>query len=171
MSAWLTLFASSSPGGVQGEGNPTPRQKTSVGWDRTRSVPGSNTLGRFRRPRLDRSGLNRHSVRACTGAPPLCLNAKLNVAWQRQSDSEQHGHTWAHIEQGGYQWTSLGQNIAKCQGSVQEVFDASYDEVPPNDGHRQRIAQGRVHKDGIWLGHRSNVWTQYFSSINAEPCT
>ncbi len=112
-----------------------------------------------------------NSERARFGRRPLCYNAKLNAASQRQSDSGVFEHTWAHINQQGYKWTSLGQNIARGYPSVDSVFSAWYNEVPPNDGHRKNILNPGFTQMGAGWNTGTNYWTQNFGASNSEPCS
>ena len=110
-----------------------------------------------------------NGVRSQAGAKPLCYNAKLNAASQAQSDSGIYGHTWDYVNQQGYSWSALGQNIAKGQTSVQQVFHAWFDELPPNDGHRKNILSPSFNQMGAGWTTSSNMWTQNFGA-SSEPC-
>jgi len=111
-----------------------------------------------------------NQVRAQAGAPSLCLNEKLNVAAQSQSDSGVYAHTWNYIEGQQYDWNSLGQNIARGYGSVQSVFSAWFNEIPPNDGHRRNILNAKFNQMGAGWALGSNLWTQNFGLSSSEPC-
>mmetsp|Transcript_37073 Transcript_37073/g.85682 ORF Transcript_37073/g.85682 Transcript_37073/m.85682 type:complete len:246 (-) Transcript_37073:413-1150(-) len=112
-----------------------------------------------------------NSVRAQHGAQRLCLNDKLNAASQSQSDSGKYGHTWNYVKQQGYHYSWLGQNIARGQRSVREVFNAWYNEVPPNDGHRRNILNPRFTQMGAGWTRSTNMWTQNFGASDSESCS
>jgi len=112
-----------------------------------------------------------NSVRAQHGAQRLCLNDKLNAASQSQSDSGKYGHTWNYVKQQGYHYSWLGQNIARGQRAVREVFNAWYNEVPPNDGHRRNILNPRFTQMGAGWTRSTNMWTQNFGASDSESCS
>eukprot|EP00401_Gymnodinium_catenatum_P083310 CAMPEP_0117555578 /NCGR_PEP_ID=MMETSP0784-20121206/51346_1 /TAXON_ID=39447 /ORGANISM="" /LENGTH=179 /DNA_ID=CAMNT_0005352787 /DNA_START=57 /DNA_END=593 /DNA_ORIENTATION=+ len=99
-----------------------------------------------------------NDARAQAGAPSVCLNEKLNVAAQQQSDSGVYAHTWKYINDLGYEWTMLGQNIARGQTSVQSVFSAWYNEEPPMDFHRRNILNPAFNQMGVGWAQSDNYW-------------
>lgn len=63
-----------------------------------------------------------------------------------------------------------GQNIAQGQTTAEQVFYAWFNEVPPNDGHRQNILSNQVTQMGLGWNQGTNMWTQNFGKSATEPC-
>ncbi|KAF4047131.1 Cysteine-rich secretory protein family [Phytophthora infestans] len=120
--------------------------------------------------------------RVAVGLPRLCMNNKLQVAAQAHSkdmalrDFVSHtgsdGSTLStRVQDAGYRWTSVAENIAAGQLTVGRVMTSWMNSA----GHRANILSARNTMLGCEYAGTSNsrykyYWTQVFASGSTEAC-
>ena len=126
-----------------------------------------------------------NSERAKQNLKPLTLNEKLDTAADRYSKRMADGDFFSHTDQGngstmvqrvnqtGYQWTTLGENIAVGQPNPEEVVQAWMN----SPGHRRNILNSQFthmglgyffkNPDGGQIRYR-HYWTQVFGAGESD---
>ena len=126
-----------------------------------------------------------NSERAKQNLKPLTLNEKLDTAADRYSKRMADGDFFSHTDQGngstmvqrvnqtGYQWTTLGENIAVGQPNPEEVVQAWMN----SPGHRRNILNSQFthmglgyffkNPDGGKIRYR-HYWTQVFGAGESD---
>ena len=108
-----------------------------------------------------------NSERASNGLPPLAWNATLaNCSAYHHSSLMAADDTMSHQLPGeaffadritacGYQWSAAGENIGwttdMTAAGAQSIEVSMYNEVPPNDGHRQNILSTTFTQVGVGI--------------------
>lgn len=106
-----------------------------------------------------------NSERAANGLPALAWNSTLaNCSAYNHDKLMAADNTMSHQLPGeatlgaritacGYQWTNVGENIGwttnMTQSGAKSIETSMYNEVPPNDGHRQNILSTTFTQVGI----------------------
>lgn len=111
--------------------------------------------------------------RATAGCGPLATNAKLSAAARAYSDTMARSGVMSHtgpdgstmtsrVEAAGYQWSRLGENIARGQSDAAAVMKAWMN----SSGHRANILNCDFREIGIGLhkGDGGPWWTQDFGT-------
>ena len=115
-----------------------------------------------------------NAEREQAGAPPLSLNSQLNQAAQRQaadlarqgrlSHGGSDGSTMqTRIEDTGYQWTAIGENIAMGQRDAEAVMESWMN----SPGHRRNILNPTFSEMGI--GYIEAAGAKYWVQVFASP--
>lgn len=111
--------------------------------------------------------------RAAAGCGPLATNAKLSTAARTYSDTMARSGVMSHtgpdgstmagrVEAAGYQWSRLGENIARGQADADAVMNAWMN----SSGHRANILNCDFREIGIGVhkGDGGPWWTQDFGT-------
>ncbi|MFD3700460.1 CAP domain-containing protein [Streptomyces sp. NPDC058646] len=111
--------------------------------------------------------------RAAAGCDPLTANAKLNAAARAYSDTMARSGVMSHtgpdgstmtsrVEAAGYQWSRLGENIARGQADADAVMKAWMN----SSGHKANILNCAFREIGIGVhkGDGGPWWTQNFGT-------
>lgn len=111
--------------------------------------------------------------RAAAGCGPLATNAKLSAAARTYSDTMARSGVMSHtgpdgstmtsrVEAAGYQWSRLGENIARGQSDADAVMNAWMN----SSGHRANILNCDFREIGIGVhkGDGGPWWTQDFGT-------
>ncbi|CAL9339738.1 hypothetical protein SUDANB145_00238 [Streptomyces sp. enrichment culture] len=111
--------------------------------------------------------------RAAAGCSPLTENARLTAAADDYSDVMAASGVMSHtgpdgstmasrVEAAGYQWSALGENIARGQADAEAVMDAWMN----SSGHRANILNCDFEEIGIGVhtGDGGPWWTQDFGT-------
>jgi uncharacterized protein YkwD len=122
-----------------------------------------------------------NAARRKAGAPPLRSDPLLEKAAQKHAEDMLARGYFAHespsgttvkerAREAGYEWRTIGENIAEGQFTVDEVMD-TWMESP---GHRRNILDPAFTEIGIGLalgkgknGERNVLWVQNFGAPNA----
>ncbi len=122
------------------------------------------------------------------GCPPLKENAILmGTAQAHSEDMAIHdfvGHNssdgttaWDRIEQAGYHYSLVAENVAWGQSTPEQAVDAWFNETPPNDLHRQNILNCKLQDIGVGYYYLANdpgkitahsYWTQDFGTLQGQ---
>lgn len=115
-----------------------------------------------------------NAERQQAGVPPLVMDENLNQAAQRQAEDLAHRGQLSHvgsdgstlqtrIEDTGYTWSAIGENIAMGQTSPQAVMDSWMDSTR----HRQNILNPAFSELG--LGYVEMAGQKYWVQLFATP--
>lgn len=122
-----------------------------------------------------------NSLRAEKDAAPLCYNFKLIIAAMRHNDDMVTNGFFSHtgsdgssvasrVQDAGYSWGAVAENIALGQTSVEQVMEA-WENSP---GHYNNIINADVTHFGAAWNPTTNHWTQVFAkplfSDSGEEC-
>ncbi|ORX94859.1 SCP-domain-containing protein [Basidiobolus meristosporus CBS 931.73] len=103
------------------------------------------------------------------GVPPLSLDPKLTMAAQRHTLYQATIRTMTHdqpnrtlgdrIDETGYVWGSIGENVAAGFGDEMSVMNAWMN----SPGHRSNILNPVFTQIGVAYDPRGSYWTQEFA--------
>ncbi|KAG7393309.1 8-oxoguanine glycosylase ogg1 [Phytophthora boehmeriae] len=119
--------------------------------------------------------------RAAQGLAALCLNSKLQEAAQSHSDDQAVNDFMSHtgsddstmsqrVDNAGYDWNGVAENVAAGQVDVAEVMDAWMN----SEGHRHNILGDYTMLGAAYAyngdGRYKHYWTQDFGKSDTEQC-
>lgn len=114
--------------------------------------------------------------RSKVGAPPLCLNAKLNAAAQAHSADQAARRMMTHtgsdgsnpcqrIQRAGYRFGTCGENVAQGNATVYDIMNGWMRSAP----HLANMVNRKYRHVG--LARVGQYWTQAFADGSKEPCS
>jgi len=84
---------------------------------------------------------------------------------------------WDRLEQAGYHYSIVAENVAWGQSTPEKAVDAWFNETPPNDLHRQNILNCKLHDIGVGYYYLANdpgkitshtYWTEDFGTLQGK---
>ena len=106
------------------------------------------------------------------GCQPLTIDKRLTASAQRHSEDMALHDLFDHvgsdgsspsqrITAAGYKWSLAAENLAAGYTSPEEVVDAWFNEVPPNDGHRRNLLNCALRQVGVGYYDLANDGGKY----------
>ena len=118
-----------------------------------------------------------NNARAAAGVEPLCYNKKLinaSLDWANRMrdlgffdhvDPETGSTIGARVSEAGYQWQTVGENIAKGQETDVQAFNSWWN----SKGHRENMLNCNFRHLGWAMVDR--IWVQIFANGQNEQCS